>query len=70
MPEQEYIGKFVYATKDAILFIPDSAEDNIGVWLPKSQIDWDEDIEFAMLDKYDPITLIIPDWLAIEKEIE
>lgn len=67
---EEYEGMFIHQTDAAVLFVPEGQYDSNlnydeddAVWLPKSQIDFD-DLDY---EKYDPIIIRIPEWLAEEK---
>jgi hypothetical protein len=72
----DYDGVFVAKTDKAILFVPENNvrwsgeraawDDESAVWLPKSQIAYDDTREYK---KGEPISLEIPDWLAEEKEL-
>jgi hypothetical protein len=55
--------EYVHQTENA-LRVSDGTNDSI--WLPKSQIEYDEDIE---LTKGKMISVTMPDWLAEEKEL-
>jgi hypothetical protein len=51
----EIDGSIQHETDLAYLF----HDGQVAVWLPKSQVKWDEDTS----------TMTMPEWLAIEKEL-
>lgn len=55
--------EFVRHTDKAILVRYDASE----VWLPKSQIEDEEEFDWDAFDEDDDIDIIIPEWLAEEK---
>lgn len=75
---EEYSGFFIHQTEKAICFVPDDRvkyveksdepqwADTDCVWLPKSQVRYDEDKEW---EKGDMIEIEIPAWLVKEKEL-
>ena len=65
--KEEYHGIYQTETDDAILFLPgdwEPTED--GVWLAKSQIDYDDSVKY---ERGDAIVVEIPEWLAYDKEL-
>lgn len=63
--EEEYEGTYIHSTELAILFLPDGWSEGEEVWLPKSQIDYDD----SDYEKGDFISIIVPNWLAAHKEM-
>ena len=59
----DYSVRYLHHTDEAILIDDDGYE----IWLPISQIEHQEDLD--MLDRYEWITIMVPDWLAEEKEM-
>ena len=64
MPERqeepyEVAVKIIHITEKALLVTDDDIQ---KVWLPKSQIDYDGNIG-------DTVNILMPEWLAIEKEL-
>ena len=62
---EEFSGYFLHETEKAILFLPVDWDEDDAVWLPKSQIDY-EDKDY---EKGDDIIVDIPTWLIEEKGI-
>jgi hypothetical protein len=58
---------FLHETPASILVMPEGEHDDgeSGVWLPKSQIHWDE----GDYERGDSIELEVPRWLADDKEL-
>jgi len=53
-----------YETDNAILFWTDNNSKESAVWLPLSQI---EISDAQILGKSGPVTVSLPEWLAVEK---
>jgi len=60
--ETDIICKYIASTDKAILVEVDGVKD----WIPKSQI-YDSSVDLDELEKGDPATITIPEWLAEEK---
>lgn len=59
----EILCVFLHETDEAVLI---EDEPDHKIWIPKSQIiDWEESIH----EKNDDIEIMIPIWLAMEKEL-
>lgn len=58
-------------TPDSILVSleDDEADEDIGVWIPRSQIESYEITAQETKYSYEAAELTIPEWLAIEKEL-
>lgn len=57
----EYFGMFLYESGLAILV--DFDGDGDGVWLPKSKVEYEDDV----YERGDLITVAVPLWLAEDK---
>ena len=75
---ESFDGIFIYETDLAILFVADDCvkfdhrdnpiwEDDDTIWLPKSQISYDEKLNGY--ERGDTITVEMPEWLAEDKEL-
>jgi hypothetical protein len=62
----EVDGVAVAETEAAILFVPKGWDNEDGVWIPKSRIKKDSEVN----ERSDSGTLIIPVWLAEAKDLE
>ena len=58
---EEYDGTFIHETDDAVLFLPEDWDEGDEIWLPKSQIKYDDHIGY---EKHDSILVNVPEWLA------
>lgn len=58
--KEPFAVEFRHETEMAILVFDGDEE----IWLPKSQIEYDEDAYFG-----DTIEVLIPEWLALEKRM-
>jgi hypothetical protein len=61
-PSVDIICKYISSTDKAILVEVDGERD----WIPISQIN-DLSVELHTLERGDPLTITIPEWLAEEK---
>ena len=61
---ETYEGSYVHETDDAILFLPDGWDEDDAVWLAKSQIEYDDSIEYEIDDF---LQIDVPDWIADDK---
>jgi hypothetical protein len=59
---EDYDGKYIYHTDDAILFLPEGFEEGEEVWLPLSQIVYDGELD--EMEKGDIINIEVKNWLA------
>jgi len=60
--ETDIVCKYVSSTDKAILVEIDGDKE----WIPRSQI-YDASVDLDELEKGDPVTITIPEWLAEEK---
>ena len=63
-PEVDIICKYITSTDKALLIEADGEQ----VWIPISQIN-DLSVELSELERGDPLTITIPEWLAEDKEL-
>jgi len=59
---EEYTFEYMHQTDNAILV----TDGNKEIWLPKSQISYDESIKYT---RHDVILIEVPEWLAEKCEI-
>jgi hypothetical protein len=57
--------QYVRQTERAVLILDGVKE----IWLPKSQVNKDEEPDYDNLIQGDEISLFIPEWLAMDKDL-